>query len=242
MYTFDGRIRYSEVDRSRKLTAEKTIDYFQDSTSFQSEDLGIGLDYMAERGIAWVINYWQIHFFRRPVMGEAVRIGTQPYEFKGLMGLRNFMMETLEGERLAVANSVWTLLDMEKMYPVRVPEEITEKYELAPKLDMEYSPRKIAVPKEGGERKEDVVVRMHHLDTNQHMNNAQYVHFAVMYLPADSEIGELRVEYRRQAVLGDHITPVIYRTAEDVYLVSMNDEEGKPYAVVEMKLCKEVGK
>ena len=52
MYTFDGRIRYSEVDRSRKLTAEKTIDYFQDSTSFQSEDLGIGLDYMAERGIA----------------------------------------------------------------------------------------------------------------------------------------------------------------------------------------------
>ena len=42
MYTFDGRIRYSEVDRSRKLTAEKMIDYFQDSTSFQSEDLGIG--------------------------------------------------------------------------------------------------------------------------------------------------------------------------------------------------------
>ena len=242
MYTFDGRIRYSEVDRSRKLTAEKMIDYFQDSTSFQSEDLGIGLDYMTERGIAWVINYWQIHFYRRPVMGEAVRIGTQPYEFKGLMGLRNFMMETLEGERLAVANSVWTLLDMEKMYPMRVPEEIIGKYELASKLDMEYSPRKIAVPKEGGERKEDVVVRMHHLDTNQHMNNAQYVHFAVMYLPADSEIRELRVEYRRQAVLGDHITPVIYRTAEDVYLVSMNDDEGKPYAVVEMKLCKEVGK
>ena len=38
MYTFDGRIRYSEVDRRRKLTAEKTIDYFQDCTSFQSEE------------------------------------------------------------------------------------------------------------------------------------------------------------------------------------------------------------
>ena len=191
MYTFDGRIRYSEVDRRRKLTAEKTIDYFQDCTSFQSEDLGIGLDYMSERGIAWVINYWQIHFYRRPVMGESVRTGTQPYEFKA-------------------ANSVWTLLDMEKMYPVRVPEEIIGKYELAPKLDMEYSPRKIAVPKEGGECREDIVVRMHHLDTNQHMNNAQYVHFAVMYLPADSEIRELRVEYRRQAVLGDRITSDTY--------------------------------
>ena len=236
MYTFDGRIRYSEVDRSRKLTAEKMIDYFQDSTSFQSEDLGIGLDYMTERGIAWVINYWQIHFYRRPVMGEAVRIGTQPYEFKGLMGLRNFMMETRDGERLAVANSVWTLLDMEKMYPARVPEEIIEKYELAPKLDMEYSPRKIAVPKDGGEIKEDVVVRRHHLDTNRHMNNAQYVHFAAMYLPADAEVGELRVEYRKQAMLGEQITPVLYRTADDILLVSLNAADQRPYAVVEMRL------
>lgn len=239
MYTFDGRIRYSEVDRSRRLTVEKTIDYFQDCSSFQSEDLGIGLDYMSERKIAWVLNYWQIEFFRRPVIGEMVRTGTQPYEFKGLMGMRNFLMETIEGERLAVANSVWTLLDMEKMYPMRIPEELIGKYVTAPRLDMKYSPRKIAVPKEGGETMEDVVVRMHHLDTNQHMNNAQYVHFAAMYLPADAGIRELRVEYRRQAVLGDHITPVVYHTEEDRFLVSMNDGDGKPYAVVEMKLQNE---
>lgn len=236
MYTFDGRIRYSEADGSRKLTVEKTIDYFQDCSTFQSEDLGIGLDYMSERKIAWVINYWQIQFLRRPVIGEAVRIGTQPYEFRGLMGMRNFLLETVEGERLAAANSVWTLLDMEKMYPMRIPEELVAKYETAPKLDMKYSPRKIAVPGEGGEAGGDIVVKLHHLDTNHHMNNAQYVHFAVMFLPAGAEIRELRVEYRKQAMLGDIITPVLYRTAPDRYLVSMNGADGKAYAVVEMAL------
>ena len=60
MYTFDARIRYSEVDSRRRLTVEKLIDYFQDCTTFQSEDLGVGLDFMTARGIAWVINYWQI--------------------------------------------------------------------------------------------------------------------------------------------------------------------------------------
>ena len=238
MYTFDGRIRYSEVDRSRRLTAEKIIDYFQDCSSFQSEDLGIGLDYMSEHGIAWVINYWQISFERRPLMGEPVRIGTQPYEFKGILGMRNFMMETLDGERLATANSVWSLLDMEKMYPMRIPAELIGKYVTSPKLEMDYKPRKIAVPKEGGETMEDVVVRMHHLDTNQHMNNAQYVHFAAMYLPADAEVTELRVEYKRQAMLGDHIIPVLYRTADNILLVSMNGTDGQPYAVVEMHLMK----
>ncbi|MBQ9033726.1 MAG: acyl-[Lachnospiraceae bacterium] len=239
MYTFDGRIRYSEVDAGRKLTAEKTIDYFQDCSSFQSEDLGVGLDYMSENHFAWVINYWQICFERRPVMGEAVRTGTQPYEFKGILGMRNFMMETLDGERLATANSVWSLLDMDKMYPMRIPAELIEKYKTEPRLEMDYKPRKIAVPKEGGEELETIVVRRHHLDTNQHMNNAQYVHFAVMYLPAGTEIRELRVEYKKQAMLGDHIKPVIYHISDDMILVSMNGEDGKPYAAVEMKLLKE---
>ena len=236
MYKFDGRIRYSEVDRSRKLTVEKMIDYFQDCSSFQSEDLGIGLDYMEERSIAWVINYWQICFLRRPCMGESVRTGTAPYEFKGIMGMRNFMMETREGELLAVAQSVWTLLDMKKMYPMRIPEELKGKYELSPKMEMDYKPRKIAVPGEGGDQMQELEVKLHHLDTNQHMNNAQYVHFAAMYLPADSEVRALRVEYRRQALLGDRILPVLYRTGDKTLLASMNGEDGKPYAVVEMTL------
>ena len=49
MYTFDGRIRYSEVDRKRALTVEKLIDYFQDCSSFQSEDLD-GSNQQAENG------------------------------------------------------------------------------------------------------------------------------------------------------------------------------------------------
>ena len=238
MYTFDARIRYSEVDSRRRLTVEKLIDYFQDCTTFQSEDLGVGLDFMTARGIAWVINYWQIQILRRPQMGEPVKIGTQPYEFKGILGMRNFMMETQSGERLATANSVWSLLDMDKMYPMRIPKELIEKYKTHPRLEMNYKPRKIAVPKEGGERREDLVVLSHHLDTNQHMNNAQYVHFAAMYLPADAEVTELRVEYKRQAMLGDHIIPVLYRTADNILLVSMNGTDGQPYAVVEMHLMK----
>ena len=238
MYSFESRIRYSEVDRSRRLTVEKLIDYFQDCTTFQSEGLGVGMDYMQERHIAWVINYWQISLARRPAMGEQVVIGTIPYEFKAIMGMRNFWMDTAEGERLAVANSVWTLLDMEEMKLLRIPEEISGKYELSPKLEMDYSPRKIAVPKTGGETLEEITVRLHHLDTNQHMNNAQYVHFAAMYLPADAEVTELRVEYKRQAMLGDHIIPVLYRTADNILLVSMNGTDGQPYAVVEMHLMK----
>ena len=31
-------------------------------------------------------------------LGEKVRVGTAPYEFKGVMGMRNFVLETPDGE------------------------------------------------------------------------------------------------------------------------------------------------
>ena len=52
MYTFNSRVRYSEVDSDARLTLDGIINYMQDCTNFQSEDLGVGLDFHKERQIA----------------------------------------------------------------------------------------------------------------------------------------------------------------------------------------------
>ena len=36
MYTFDGRVRYSEVGEDGLLTMQSLLDYFQDCSTFQS--------------------------------------------------------------------------------------------------------------------------------------------------------------------------------------------------------------
>ena len=38
MYTFDSRIRYSEIDRSGRLSIPAVVDYFQDCSAFWKED------------------------------------------------------------------------------------------------------------------------------------------------------------------------------------------------------------
>ena len=60
MYSFDSRIRYSEVDSQGKITLTAILDYFQDCSTFHSEDLDVGLSYLAEKEIAWVLTSWQI--------------------------------------------------------------------------------------------------------------------------------------------------------------------------------------
>ena len=45
----DGRVRFSEIDHTRKITVPSIINYFQDAVQFQSEDIGVGLDVLQKR-------------------------------------------------------------------------------------------------------------------------------------------------------------------------------------------------
>lgn len=232
MYTFDSRVRYSETDERGLLSIAGIVDYFQDVSTFQSEDLGVGIDYLKQQDMLWVMSAWQIVIHRYPALGERITAGTFPYAFKSFMGMRNFFMDDGKGERLIEANSVWTLMNIKKGVPAKVTEEMYEKYIPEEKLPMDYAPRKIAVP-EGGSQRESFQVGRQHLDGNHHVNNGQYIHMAMEYLPENFAVGQMRAEYRKSALLHDVIVPVVWTDVKAV-VVSLCGEDGTPYAVVEL--------
>lgn len=231
MYTFESRIRYSETDSTGKLAMASLINYFQDASTFHSEDAGLGIRYMREKGLVWVLSSWQIAVCCYPDLGQRVVVGTQPYDMKGFLGYRNFAMMDGKGKYLAKANSLWSLLEAGTGKPVAVPEEMVQGYQLGERLDMEYAPRKIALPREG-QSKEPVVVKKHHLDTNCHVNNQQFISIAMDCLPEDFTIGQVRAEYKKQAFLEDVMIPRVAQEKNRV-LVSLEDVQGKPFAVAE---------
>ncbi len=231
MYCFNSRIRYSECGSNCALRLEALLNYFQDASTFQSEELGAGFAYLVPKNLVWVLASWQIVINRYPKLGEKVVIGTHPHDFKGFLGSRNFCMMTENGEMLAKANSLWTLLNFDTMKPVVAPEELTSKYQVEPPLDMEYAGRKIRI--EGEEVPGDpIVVRKQHLDSNYHVNNAQYISMAVDCLPEGFTIGGLRVEYKKQAHLNDVLLPFVIRQ-DDRIVVSLRDETGVVYVNAE---------
>lgn len=234
MYTFDSRVRYSEVGEDGCLSLQSLLDYFQDCSTFHSEDIGLGMEYLESIRRVWLLSAWQICIERYPRLSEHIVIGTSPYEFRSFMGCRNFLMQTASGEVLAYANSIWTLMDTESMRPAKPTQEMLAGYVLEGKYPMDYAPRKIAVPADGGAR-EPFTVKPHHLDTNHHVNNGQYVRMAMDYIPTDFTIRQLRVEYKSQAVLGDVICPVVSNREDgSLYTVSLNTKEGNPYSIVEL--------
>ncbi|MBR6229168.1 MAG: acyl-[Eubacterium sp.] len=235
MYTLHDRVSYSRIDHKRKIGVESVINSMQDCALFHSEDIGRSAAFLAERHRAWLVSAWHVVFVRRPQMGEYFDVHTWAYKFSGIFGQRNFLMETPEHEVLAYADSRWFYFDSESGKPTRIDKEESEGYGTEPPYDMDYSvSRKVSYP-DTLEEQDSIFVNPSLLDSNQHLNNGQYVRLAVGYLPMDFDTAEFRAEYRNAAHYGDTMT--VYTgfsaTDEKLFYVVFTDENKEPYFISE---------
>jgi acyl-ACP thioesterase len=206
------------------------INYFQDCSTFQSEELGIGLHYLKEHNRVWLLSSWQLQLLQPICLGEQITVGTWPYDFKGFYGYRNFIMKNEKDSVLAVANSIWVYIDTITGRPIRVPEDRLG-YMLEPPYPMEPATRKINIPADFVEQR-PIIVTKSNIDSYNHVNNGQYIKLAEEYLPSNFKISSMKVEYCMQAVLGDTILPLVTKE-ENHYTIVLADLKRKPYAIVE---------
>ena len=55
-YSFSGRVRYSEIGENGLLTLPGVLNYFQDCSTFQSEEVGLGMEVLKEWKRFWVLS------------------------------------------------------------------------------------------------------------------------------------------------------------------------------------------
>lgn len=231
MYKTEGRVRYSECAKDNKIKLPAIINYFQDCTTENSEQLGVGHAYLVEKKRAWILNSWQVYIRRRPEVGEKIEVSTWATGFKGVFGPRDFFMKTSEGEELVCAHSLWVYVDTETGRPIKPSEAEIDVYEVEEPLPVASVSRKIKQP-ENAAWVDTFPVHKYHIDTNHHVNNSKYIELACEALPEDFCVTALRVEYKKAAVYGDKI---VLKSAmeEDRIIAVLCDEEENPYAIVE---------
>ena len=66
MYSFDAIVRYSETHGRPEANAATIANYFQDCAIFDSEQAGIGIEYLKDHNRAWFLISWQIDVERYP--------------------------------------------------------------------------------------------------------------------------------------------------------------------------------
>lgn len=243
MYSFASRIRYSEIDETGRLSIPSLIDYLQDCSTFHSVSVNRGLDHVRESGRAWLLAGWKIEVEELPRFADEILVGTWATSFKGLFAKRNFVVCAADDAQtehpLVRADSRWFLFDSAAGRPIRIPEDECAPYmtdeSLGEPLDMPAMQRHIRA-KDEGEPAAPIVVTGAHIDTNHHVNNAQYVSLALGVLPEEltERVRTLDVQYVTAAKLGDTIYPHIHAAEDGATIVTLDGEDGKPYAAVQV--------
>ncbi len=236
MYSFTSRVRYSECDENGRMGLVPMINYLQDCSTFHCEEVGEGIRRLGEQGLGWILAGWRIEIDRLPEYAEDIEISTWCYEMHGLHALRNFQITDASGAPCVRADSQWFLYDLNANKVVRIPESQHCYLDETPRLDMPKLARKIPVEEEGTTTSA-VIVSEQHLDTNRHVNNAQYV---LMAADALSELGitaplsTLTVQYRSMARLADTVVPHVH-AGDAAHTVELTDEAGNTYATVKFE-------
>ena len=251
MYTFTSRVRFSEIDERGVLSIPALVNYLQDCSTFHSESVGMWPEHARETGLAWLLSAWEIEIGRLPRFGEEIAVSTWATGFKGLRANRNFCVcEAGDEDRehqLVRADSSWFIFDAKAGRPIRIPTDEVAPYESDIEhdkpLDLPPIPR-ILRATAPGKPAAPVIVTAAHLDTNHHVNNAQYVSMALGALSeqADGRDGSaipairwLDVHYSQAAKLGDTILPHIHHEPDGSVIVTLDNEDNRPFAIVRIR-------
>jgi acyl-ACP thioesterase len=234
MYSFDSTVRYSECDERGILSIQGIVNYLQDCSTFHSESLGRGPAFMSDHHFAWLISAWQIELVREARLFDPITVSTWSYGLKRTHSCRSFTITSPDGEPYVRADSQWFVFDTETRRMARVPESEQVYDQGEERIDMPPTRRKLTV---AGDYREapGVLVARQHIDTNGHVNNAQYIQMAfdaLDELDIRDAVRRISVQYRSMAFLGDTVIPHVH-DAQGGHTVELCDPEGAVYAVVE---------
>ncbi len=169
-------IRTYECDRNNNLRILTLLNIFQDMADNHAKAMGLGIDHVLSKGMAWVGSNYVLDINRLPKVHENIRIETWPSEEKRVGAIRDFEVFDEEGKSIIKASSQWILIDFRRKRPIGLRENLPE-YKVLPehalKTDFPKIPEVERIDDETKFR-----VRFDDIDMNKHVNNAVYALWA----------------------------------------------------------------
>lgn len=153
-----------------------------------------------------------------------------------------FELFDTQGEKLARATSRWVLIDIVKRRPLRLTQELIEKYQGEPQSQaFEEELENMSYPKDFFDTenavKQRYTVLRRDIDSNMHMHNLAYLDAAGELLPQqiyeEGEKNHIRISYKKEILYGEEITGV-YIQHEDRHVVGLTDTNKGVRAIVEL--------
>ena len=200
-------VHYHEVNPQEQATPLTLLYYLEDAAIAHSESVGNGVAQIKAEGLAWILNRWHLQMDQYPKLGEKVILETWSSRFERFYGRREFLIRNEQEDIIGRATSLWIFCNIATKRPCRIRPEFGEAYGLDPMRAIEdpFDPLD-AIGVGAGEGEQEFSVRRSDIDTNGHVNNANYLQWMLEVVPEDiyknHQLASLEIQYKKETTYG----------------------------------------
>lgn len=200
-------IRTYECDKHGNLRLVTLLNIFQDIADTHAANMGLGLSFCREKGLAWVGANYHLIINEFPKMHQKISIISWPAVEKKLGAYRDFLVMDEKGRVMIRASSQWILINFAKKRPVGLRENLPQ-YQVIPERAIDTDFPKIEELAQI-DIKTQFKIRFDDIDINNHVNNAVYPLWATESVGADfrdnHQPKEIEVAFKKEALFGESI-------------------------------------
>jgi medium-chain acyl-[acyl-carrier-protein] hydrolase len=209
-------VRAYEVGVDAALTMQSVCNYLQESAGNHAYQLGAAVTHLLQKNLTWVLSRLHVQMKRYPLWRETVEIKTWPADVAHLFAVRDFELCDRQNHLIGTATTSWMVLDIKQRKPVAIPENIRHMHADSPGRAIADKFDTLPVMKHPQFEK-IFHVRLSDLDVNRHVNNVNYIEWALETIPEEiwqtCFLSDLEIGFRAESNFGDRI--ISYSESQD---------------------------
>lgn len=239
MFEQDFLVEYVDIDIGGHLSNHGFFKYLQEISCLHASKLGFGLDNADQTGFAWILLDWKLKIFSRPTWNTLLHIKTWPSKIDHISCFRDYEITDSNGNRIAIATSKWVLFNIKTNHISKIVPEVASAFSPIDSRVFDTEIEKLKEP-DSYESSFQYTILRKDIDTNHHVNNLNYIHFALEALPSEVynaiDFSSIEVMYKKQCLLGDTISCFYHKENESEHIVSIKSSDGNVlHAIVRLR-------
>jgi len=219
------RVRSYEVEPNGHATELTLQNYLQEAAASHAHQLYFSIQRLFPMGLTWLLVKSRLAVERYPLWQEMVVVETWPAGWQGAIAWRDFIFRSESGEVLARATSHWMLFDFQRKRPAL----IENRFPRLPGVDKQAIDRNIpTLPKpETVDYEKAFPTTWLHMDMNNHANNAAYVTWAMLPVPASFRtewvVGSMDINFLKEVFSDTELHSRVQRIGEGDNPVTLHE-------------------
>ena len=216
----------SDFDVTSNVKTHRVMELMQDAATTHADSLGVGWNDMDARGLFWVLSKVKIVFYKpldRNTRG--FKLYTWPIAANRLYLERRFEAVDEQCDTLFSASTLWMIVE-------RDTRRIASRDVIAQYYDFDFDGADCGCDGNFERMRRDETyilnyerqIRRTDLDINKHVNNTNYINFALDVLGETERVDEVEIVYHKELKLGDTVQVYSKREGNVLYVVGERDQ------------------